>query len=221
MIRPKVLGAVSFIVFALCLVVLNDSAALAREQSVANDSAASVQARDEPDYDIQLDLVIASNNAAEKSNLPQSLDATIRQLKTSLPFAHYRLATTFLNRVKTSGTLEARGVGNFLITTSIGPNTPTFYDYTFHQLKQDMSVQGQTFIRIARFKFDLRMPIVTGTTLSSAGNASSPIINYESVGMSTEMGVREGTPTLIGTLATGRADELLLLLVSVKQISPR
>ena len=221
MIRPKVLGAVSFIVFALCLVVLNCSTALAQEQSVATSSAASTQARDEPDYDVQFDLVVASNNAAEKGNLPQSLDATIRQLKASLPFAHYRLATTFLNRVKASGTLEARGVGNFLITTSIGPNTPTFYNYTFHHLKQDMNVQGQTFIRITRFKFDLRMPIVTGTTLSGAGNASSPNINYESVGMSTEMGVREAAPTLIGTIATGRPDELLLLLVTVKQIAPK
>jgi hypothetical protein len=221
MIRPKVLSTVSFIVFALCLVILNDSAALAQEQSVATTGASSAPARDEPDYDIQLDLVVASNNGAEKGSLPQSLDATIRQLRSSLPFAHYRLASTFLNRVKAGGTLEARGVGNFLITTSIGPNTPTFYNYTFHQVKQDGDTRGQTFIRIARFKFDLRMPIITGTTLSGAGNASSPTINYEAVGMSTEVGVREGTPSLIGTLATGRADELLLLLVSVKQISPR
>lgn len=221
MIRPKVLEAVSFIVFALCLVVLNGSAALAQEESAPTTGASSAQARDEPDYDVQLDLVVASNTAAEKGSLPQPLDATIRQLRTSLPFAHYRLATTFLNRVKAGGTLEARGVGNFLITTSIGPNTPTIYSYTFYQVKQDTNTRGQTFIRIARFKFDLRMPILTSTTLSGASNASSPVINYESLGMSTEVGVREGTPSLIGTLATGRADELLLLLVSVKQIAPR
>jgi hypothetical protein len=225
MLRRKVFGVLFFMALSVCLVIVNDSAALAQEQqqqqSAATTSAASGPARDEADYDVQLDLLVASNNPAEKGSTPQSLDAAIRQLRTSLPFAHYRLATTFLNRVKDGGTLETRGVGNSLMTTQIGPNTPTFYDFAFYQLKQDRDIRGQALIRIPRFKFNLRLPIITGTTLAGAGNASSPIINYESVGMSTEINIREAVPTLVGTFATGRPDELLLLLISVKQNSPR
>lgn len=214
MLRPKVFGVLFFIALSVCLVIVNDSTAFAQEQQQS-------AARDEANYDVQLDLLIASNNPAEKGSTPQSLDAAIKQLRTSLPFANYRLATTFLNRVRDGGTLETRGVGSSLMTTLIGPSTPTFYDFAFIQVKQDRDTRGQTFIRIPKFKFSLRMPIVTGTTPAGAGNAGFPIINYESVGMSTEISVREAVPTLVGTFATGRPDELLLLLISVKQNSQR
>ncbi len=222
MLRPKVFNVVFFIALSLCLVIVNDSAALAQEQQNAATTGASPgPARDEANYDVQLDLLVASNNPAEKSRTPQSLDGAIRQLRTSLPFANYRLAITFINRVKDGGTLETRGVGSSQMSTLIGPSTPTFYDFAFIQVRQDRDTHGQTFIRIPKFKFNLRMPIITGTTLAGAGNASSPIINYESVGMSTEISVREAVPTLAGSFATGRPDEMLFLFISVKQNSQR
>ncbi len=223
MLRPKMFGVLFFVALSVCLIIVNDSAAFAQEQqqNAATTGASSGAARDEANYDVQLDLLVASNNSAEKSSTPRSLDAAIRQLRTSLPFANYRLATTFLNRVKDGGTLESRGVGSSLTTTLIGPSTPTFYDFAFHQVKRDRDTHGQTFIRIPRFKFHLRMPIVTGSTPAGSGNASLPIINYESVGMSTEISVREAVPTLVGTFATGRPDELLLLFIFVRQNSQR
>lgn len=219
MLRHKVCGVVLFIVSVFCLVIGTESASLAQGSNVATGSNALTQTRDEPDYDIQLDLVVASNGATEKSNLPQSLEGTIRQLRTSLPFAQYRLATTFLSRVTDGGSLDARGVGSFLIISSIGPNTPTFYDFAFFQIKRDKDTP--TFIRIAKFRFNLRVPIVTGTTHNETGNASFPTINYETVGLTTEVSIRQSTPTLVGTFATGRSDELVLLILTVRPSAPK
>ena len=212
MLRLKLFSALSFILLACCLVIANERVALAQEQGAATTGAM----REEVNYDVQLDLIVASNNPSEKGGVPQSLEGVVKQLRTSLPFTNYSLATTFINRVKDGGTLDSAGVGGSLLATTIGPSTPTFYNFNLYQVKMERDARGQPFIRIPKFRFNLRMPIITGTTLASAGNASSPIINYEAVGISTEMSVRESIPTLVGTLTTSRPEELMLVLISIK-----
>lgn len=213
---------VCFIALALCLLVANLTTAFAQEESSrAAGGVASQARRDDINYDVQLSLLVAGNDAGERSNVPQSMDGAIKQLKAALPFANYRLAATFLNRVKDGGSLEVKGVGGPLLTASINPNTPTFYEFNLYQVKADTDPSGQPFIRIPKFRFGIRMPIVTGPSRADGGNAGFPTINYEPVGLTTEMSLREGTPTLIGTLTTARPDELLILVVSVKRNSPR
>lgn len=208
MLRLKFLSVVFFMLLAFCFIGVNESVALAQGQ----DASAM---RDEVNYDVQLDLVVASNGA-ERGSVPQSLEGIIKQLRTSLPFTNYRLTTTFINRVKDGGTLESTGVGGSLLATTIGPSTPTFYNFNLYQVKMERDSHGQPFISIPKFRFNLRMPIITGTTLASASNASSPIINYEAVGINTEMSIREAVPTLVGTLTTSRPEELMLILISIK-----
>jgi hypothetical protein len=209
MLRLKLLSVVFSMLLAFCFIGVNESVTLAQGQ----DASAM---RDEVNYDVQLDLVVASNNGAERGSVPQSLEGIIKQLRASLPFTSYRLTTTFINRVKDGGTLESTGVGGSLLATTIGPSTPTFYNFDLYQVKMDRDAHGQPFIRIPKFRFNLRMPIITGTTLASGSNASSPVINYEAVGISTEMSVREAVPTLVGTLTTSRPEELMLILISIK-----
>lgn len=218
MLRLKLFSALSSILLACCLILADERVALAQEQGATTTAGAL---REEVNYDVQLDLVVASNNGAEKGGVPESLSGIIKQLRASLPFTNYRLTTTFINRVKDGGSLDSTGVGGSLLATTIGPSTPTFYNFNLYQVKMERDARGQPFIRIPKFRFGLRMPIITGTTLASAGNASTPVINYEAVGISTEMSIREGTPTLVGTLMTSRPEELMLLLISMKQSSQR
>ena len=212
MLRLKLFSVLSSFLFAFCFIIVTESVTLAQGQDVTALGAM----RDEVNYDVQLDLIVASNNASETGSVPQSLSGIIKQLRTSLPFTNYRLTTTFINRVKDGGSLDSAGVGGSLLATTIGPSTPNFYNFNLYQVKMERDAQGQPFIRIPKFRFNLRMPIITGTTLASASNASSPIINYEAVGITTEMSVREAVPTLVGTLTTSRPEELMLVLISVK-----
>ncbi len=46
---------------------------------------------------------------------------------------------------------------------------------------------------------------------SEGSTNSYPVINYNPVGITTEMSFREGAPTVIGTLNTNRPDEMLVL----------
>jgi hypothetical protein len=217
MLRLKLFSVGFFILFACCFIIADERVALAQEQGATTAGAM----REEVNYDVQLDLIVASNNGAEKGGVPESLSGIVKQLRASLPFTSYRLTTTFINRVKDGGTLETMGVGSSLLATTIGPGTPTFYNFNLSQVKMERDARGQPFIRIPKFRFNLRMPIITGTTLASAGNASSPVINYEAVGISTEISIREAVPTLVGTLTTSRPEELMLLFISMKPSSQR
>jgi hypothetical protein len=213
MLRLKLFSIALLISSALCFIGVNEGVALAQGQEATTTGTASGAGRDEVNYDVQLDLIVASNNAAERGSVPPSLEGVVKQLGTSLPFTHYRLTTTFINRVRDGGNLDSTGVGSSLLATTIGPSTPTFYNFNLNQIKTERDAHGQPLIRIQKFRFNLRVPIITGTTLASA---SSPVINYETLGISTEMNVREGVPTLAGTLMTGRPEELMLILISMK-----
>ena len=219
MLRRKRLGVFSLSVLALSLIFSSFNQVSAQD---AGRPQAPVR-RDDVNYDVQLYLVTASNEQSERtgSQLPPSLDATIKQLRMSLPYTNFRLATTFLNRVKDNGTLELKGVGGALMPSQIGPSSPSFYDFSLFQVKMEMDAEGQPFIRIARFRFGLRMPIVTGTARVEGSDVGSPIIQYEPVGINTELSLREGTPTVVGTMTTSRPNESLILLLSVKKTPAR
>lgn len=219
MLRRKRRGVFSLSVFAICLIVLSSGLATAQEVSQGAGRPQAPVKRDDVNYDVQLYLVAASNDASERGGggLPQSLEGTIRQLRSSLPYTNYRLVTTFLNRVKDNGNLELRGVGGALMPSQIGPSSPTFYDFSLFQVKMEADAEGQPYIRIMKFRFGLRMPIVSGTARVEGSDVGSPIIQYESVGVSTELSLREGTPTVIGTMTTSRPNESLVLLLLVKK----
>ena len=223
MLRLKSFGGFWLVAFALCFVIASYSPALAQGENSAGAGASSSMTRDEVNYDVQMHLLVASNSggAVERSNIPSSLDGAVKQLRASLPFTNYRLAMTFLNRVKDGGTLEASGVDSSLFTTPVGPNTPSFYDFACYQVKSDKDANGLSFIRISKFRFSLRLPLITNSPRSEGSTATVPIINYQPVGITTEMSMREGFPTLVGTLTTSRPDELLILLITVKQNSQR
>jgi hypothetical protein len=222
MLRHKRLGVVSLSLFALCLIV-SPALVTAQEGSSSAARQSTNVKRDEVNYDVQLYLLAASNEATERGSgsLPQSLEGTVRQLRTSLPYTNYRLVTTFLNRVKDNGTVEMKGVGASLMPSQIGPSSPSFYDFTLHQVKMESDTAGQPFIRINRFRFGLRMPIVTGTARVEGSDVGSPIIHYESVGVTTELSLREGTPTVVGSMTTSRPGESLILLLSVRNSAAR
>ena len=66
---------------------------------------------DGPDYEVQLYLLVTAGGAEGAAKVPQGLDGVVRQLKSTLPPADYRLAATFINRVRDGGKFEVKTVG--------------------------------------------------------------------------------------------------------------
>jgi hypothetical protein len=196
--------------FAACLVVVVSASTIVLSQGSKPPTAAV------KNLDVQLHLLLASNDAGEKSNLPQSLDPIVRQLKSSLSFSNFRLATNFVNRVKDGGTLESRGLiaSNVFLPVTTNPVPQTAYEFTLTNIKLDDDL---TSVDIPRFRFGLSIPVITGMTHGEGNVPATPAINYQPASINTEMTLTEGTPTVVGTMNTTRSDQMLILVITVKR----
>lgn len=216
MVKTKCYGFLALFLLALLVTFSNSDKAFGQS---SNSPAGADVKRDRLNFEVQLHLLVASNMPSEKGNLPQSFDSVIKQLRPSLPFANYRLAATFVNRVKDGGTFEVSGVSasDWFNTSSTAVASPTFYQITLSRLKLETDDPNQPGLQIEKFRFGLRLPITTSTARAGAEVQSFPVINYESAGITTEMSLREGTATIVGTMNTSRADQILILVISVKR----
>ncbi len=187
-------------------------AALAQEAErprVKSDEAAGLE--------VQLHLLVArrtTDGADEK--LPASLDAVVKQLKAAFPFKSYRLATTLLNRVKNGGRLGVRWYGSPLFGQSPAPgSTPGSNELNIMGVKLEKDDAGRDIVQLASFNFNARITVPTPTLASAA--AGAPTVQTENTGITTDLSVREGEPTIVGTLDVGPAGDALILVVTVKR----
>lgn len=206
MLNPGRLGVLSF---ALMVVFLISS----RTMSQTSSSQPDVKA-DRANLDVQLHVLLVSNEPGDRNMLP-SLEPVVRQLKATLPLTNYRLAATFANRTKSGGTLEVKGVFSSDVLATV---TNSFYEFTMTQIKL-LGEGDDRSIDIARLRFSLRLPVVTGTNRADANTPATPNISYELAGVSTELSLREGTPTVFGSLTTSKPNQLLVLVITVKRAS--
>ena len=201
-------------------------AARAQEQETSAPGTSSAR-RDDSNHDVHLYTVVGSNDAARKGALPQFMDGVSKQLKSSLPFESYRLASTHIYRVKDGGGVEVRGVSMTPLT--LAPtgtsNSATFFQFKLDRVRAEKNQAGQSFIEVRGFRFSQRVPVVTGSVRNSSsggGDAtSSPVIHYEDTGISTDLNVRDGEPALVSTITTSRPDDVLFLVLLIKRAAPR
>src|SRR3982751_829296 len=84
----------------------------------------------EPSYEVVLQVLVAAN--AGDNQMPSSLAPIVRKLKTTFPFADYRLTATYLSRVENGGTIENRGI----IQETSASSPPTFQDWSLYGVKK-------------------------------------------------------------------------------------
>ncbi|MDQ3322101.1 MAG: hypothetical protein M3525_06690 [Acidobacteriota bacterium] len=158
----------------------------------------------EPSYEVVLQVLTASNTAADKTAVPQTLSGVVKKLKTNYSFSNYRLNSTYLQRVANTGGIEFRSVSN---ETNQDVSTPIFSDWRLDGLQSLPNQRGQNSIQFQSFRFGQRIPI----------RNTSNIVNYEQIGLTIQkFGLSENTPTVIGTLPTSKPDELMFLVLTVK-----
>jgi LysM repeat protein len=167
----------------------------------------------EPSYEVVLQILIASNGASsDNKSVPQTLSNVVRKLKTTYSYSDYRLASTFLERV--SNTVEHKSIfseyGQNQSTTN-----PVFSDWTLSGLRSLPNARGQNVVQFQSFRFGARIPIVVANR--DEGGKTFPVINYEAIGLTlNRLSVMENEPTIIGSLSTSKANELMFLVLTVK-----
>lgn len=167
----------------------------------------------DPCYEVVLQILVASNNAGDKQNLPPTLGGVVKKLKATYNFSDYRLTTTFLQR--TSGSIEYKSLLNDFGQTA-DKTYPVFSDWSLRNLRNLPGAGGRNSIQFESFRFGARIPIIVARTSEESGR-TTPVLNYESIGITTSrLSLNENEPTVVGSLATSKPDELMFLVLTVK-----
>ena len=213
----------AFLLVLLCAIVFtNAPLALAQEQS----SSARTAARDDDvNLDTQLYLILGTNREVDEGKIPAALDPIMKRLRETLSFKHYSVAGTFLNRVKNNGRLEVSWVAGgspFMLpnvsTAAVATLTPTFNNFgALVRLATDGS--GNDIIRMSEFRFGAQVPIMTGqaTPTNQSFPSSAPSIQYQNIGLRTDISMREGSAVIAGTLNVGPQGDAIVVAVSARR----
>jgi hypothetical protein len=156
----------------------------------------------------QIYVISATDEAGgETTPFPKELEPVLVQLKATLKYKHYRYENTFLNRVNDGGSVDSSGTWR----TSANASQPNFSTYRLQQVRLATDNQGKEAIRIGRFSFGLRVPV----QMSTGPNSS---IQYQDVGINTELSLSEGGLSVVGTTNMGSTDSAVIVVLSAKKV---
>ena len=194
---------------------------IAAVPAFAQDSDAPRQAapsRAEVNHEVYIHLLATAEGAEGGARVPQSLEGVVRQLKASLPPSDYRLAATFINRVRDGASFEVKTTGGtFSAAQTPSQFTPASIQLSVAGVKLIDPASAQPSINVNQFRLGMKVPIQMANVQRDKGEATYPVIQYEDVGVSTQLSVREGEPTLVGTLNASRPGQLFVIVVTVRR----
>jgi len=194
MIQIRLLGLTALIM-AVCLTLCFSVAA---QQTATADT----------NYDVTLQLVIGSNEAGLKNDLPSDLGPVSKQIRSNFDFAGYRVASTFFGRIASNGNFDYNSVAS-IEGKDLSSSVPTFLDWSLRDLHP---VAGSRSLQASTFRFGARVPVVVGD--SSKGQQG---VNYENLGVGlNRIGLNENTPTLIGTLHLPGTTGTIFLVMTIR-----
>jgi len=199
--------------------VCSEQALAQTEQS--SQSSSRAKGEDAAGLEVQLHLIVARKTSdGEEEKLPASFDAVLKQLKSTFTFKSYRLATTLLNRVRNGGKLSLRWVGSPLLASAAATAaTPGFNEFNVQMVKLAQDEGGRDIVQMSNFNFGTRIPIQTSSVASTG--VSTPVVMYENTGITTDISMREGEPTIVGTLNVGPSGDALIIVVMAKRPASR
>ena len=185
---------------ALALVLLAAGRVPAQEGE-ASRPPSTAPARAEVNHEVHLHLLVTAEGAEAGPRPPQSLDGVVRQLKSAFPSAEYRLAATFINRVRDGGGFEVKNAGLSWPNPAqpSGRLAPTSYQFSLSGVKLLDASSAQPSINVQQFRLAMRAPVMSASAAAEGGGRGQ-VSHHEEVGLSTMLSVREGEPALVGTL---------------------
>ena len=209
-----------FILILLCAVAFTAAPIVPGQEA----STARTPARDDDvNLDTQLYLILATNREVDEGKIPAALDPIVKRLRETLLFKHYTVAGTFLNRVKNNAKLEVSWVGSpFMFPASAtvsALNNPSFNNFGASVLLAT-DANGNDIVRMSELRFGAQVPIIIGqitTSNASLGNAPINQVNYQNIGLRTDVSMREGSPVIAGTLNVGPQGDAIVVVVSARR----
>lgn len=200
--KPKFLFKLTLLIFAL-----SAANTFAQTEPKAN--------RVETCYEVILQTVVASNKAPETQKVPANLSNVVKKLKNLYDFSAYTVTETFIQR--TSGSIDYKSVLNEANSVQ-DKNVPVFSEWSLRNLQDLGILQGRKTIQFDSFRFGARVPVVL-QSVKTEGEKNAPLFSYEQIGITTsKFYLPENEPTVLGSLATAKPNELMFLVLTVKPV---
>jgi hypothetical protein len=167
----------------------------------------------EPSYEVVLQTLNGSNNVA-KTDVPPMLSGVIKKLKTNYSYTSYRIVSTSVQRIGSSGAIESKSVSNEAVGNQ-DRNFSVFSEWTLNGLQNLPDAKGQNSVQFQSFRFGQRIPV--GSGLRDESGKTNPVVNYEQIGLTVQrFSLPVGAPTVIGSLPASKTDETTFLVLTVK-----
>jgi len=156
-----------------------------------------------PDIEMKISVLIGSKTALPgAANVPEELAPVVKQLESTLRYAHYGLMTASVQRTKPGNGLNGSGVAEAtLLGMTVREGQPVLYSY---RLRRITAAGGEKpSIDVDNFEFSMRVPIAVGGTNG---------MQYQSVGFETPVSIHQNEKVVIGTTTMG--DKALIVVVT-------
>jgi hypothetical protein len=196
----SLLSFIFLVVLCLCL----------PDSNAAQTSTSSDIKRGEIEFQVKLQLLVASNIVNAKTDYPPALESVVKQIKSSLSFKNHFLYATYLYNVADNGNLRVSDV-SYKPYESAGTLAATFFNLEALGVKSNINGNST---HISRFKFEERKNIFIGAELGN-NNEKKSIINTVGTFIDTELNVKEGIPTIVGTTTSALSDGALVIVITV------
>lgn len=168
-------------------------------------------------YEATLHVLIGSDDAAQRGDLPKSLEGVSKQIRDNFTFKNYRLMNTYYGRLANNGSLEYKSVSS-LKNASTELDAPTFLDWQLASFKAESITSGEKTLSMQSFRFGARVPIVIAK-IAGDDAKGVPVTNYESVGLTlNRLSITENSPTLVGTISLPRTTGTVFLVMTIKPV---
>lgn len=157
-----------------------------------------------PDVDLRIWVLLASNQPLAEMAPGDDLDPVVRQLKSTLRFAHYGQLASSSHRTTPGRMIRGSGVAN--LSTAAPATTRELagtFDYSFRNLGVSASPQ-RTSVDVEDFSFSMKTPFA----------APSGGIDYRTIGFNTAVSIRDNEKVVIGTTTLG--DKALIVVVTAQ-----
>ncbi|HUP45945.1 MAG TPA: secretin N-terminal domain-containing protein [Thermoanaerobaculia bacterium] len=155
-----------------------------------------------PDIEMKIHVLIGSKSALPGSPLPDDLAPVVRQLQSTLSYAHYGLMTTAVHRTKPGAGIEGSGVADAtLLGMTASQDRPVMLAYSMRNLTFGTSNERPT-VEIGNVRFSMRVP------LSLGGDSG---VQYQDVGFETPVSLGAQEKVVIGT--TSMRDKALIVVL--------
>lgn len=152
-----------------------------------------------------------STEAEHTEALPSDLEGVVAQLRRAFKFPTYRLLDTVVARARDGSGFKVDGVTE----RRLSGQGPSFYE--LRAGRTDVAAgAAPRIVRLTGFRFSLEIPVVLGPP--PADNSKPLPFEYKSVGLQSDIDVRDGQYTVVGKSGLGSSENALVLVLTARVV---